>query len=240
MGVGGGTICFHSRQKDMFTYICLTFFWLFQVKDVRLPIHLNPLSYKVQLVPFIIPDNYTIRGYTEIIMKCEQAGSNVTVHIAEMTIDEDSVVVEEEGGAKTLPISGHQYDKDREFYIVKLDEDLEQGKNYVIKIKFTAILRDGLKGFYRSSYKNDKGETVCVRMSKVSKDNFPIFLSYIFYSCCSTIATTQFQATDARRAFPCFDEPALKAKFEASLGRTRNMSSISNMPIKQGGQGVKM
>ena len=58
------------------------------------------MSYKVQLVPFIIPDNYTIKGYTEITMKCEQAGSNVTVHIAEMTINEDSVVVEEQGGGE--------------------------------------------------------------------------------------------------------------------------------------------
>ena len=62
--------------------------------------------------------------------------------------------------AKQFHISEHKYDEDREFYIVQLDEDMEQGKNYVIKIKFTAILRDGLKGFYRSSYKNDQGETM--------------------------------------------------------------------------------
>ena len=64
------------------------------------------------------------------------------------------------------------------------------GKTYVIKIHYTAYLKDNLKAFYRSVYKD--------RIT--GEEEF--------------IAVTQFAPTDARRAFPCFDEPGLKATYQ--------------------------
>ena len=46
------------------------------------------------------------------------------------------------------------------------------------------------------------------------------------------MACTQFAAKDARRAFPCWDEPALKASFDVTLVVPKDRLALSNMPVK--------
>lgn len=70
-------------------------------------------------------------------------------------------------------------------------------------IDFDGVLNDRLVGFYRSQYKDKSGKT-------------------------KYLATTQFEAADARRAFPCWDEPAAKATFDISILTEPNHSAISN------------
>merc|ERR1712038_1268486 len=182
-----------------------------KVTDVRLPSHLEPVNYKLDLVPFIIPDNFTIRGYVEIEVVCRVSASNITLHAADLKIDNKTVEVVNTKGGDRVSVSGVEYDEDREFFILHTAPPLQSGTNYSIKIQYTAYLRDNLKGFYRSVYHD------------VETNNTEY------------IAVTQFQAPDARRAFPCFDEPGIMATYEVKLGRTKDMSSISNMPQQQTG-----
>ena len=74
-----------------------------------------------------------------------------------------------------------------------------------------------MAGFYRSKYK-PKGE---VPASVAKDDEF-----HYMYS-------TQFESCDARRAFPCFDEPNLKATFDVELEVPKDQIALSNMPEKE-------
>jgi tricorn protease interacting factor F2/3 len=87
---------------------------------------------------------------------------------------------------------------------IKLGEKI-RGKTS-IDLKFQGILNDRLLGFYRSKYVQN-GKT-------------------------KYLATTQFEAADARRAFPCWDEPEAKATFDISIITDNKFTAISNMPIK--------
>lgn len=75
-----------------------------------------------------------------------------------------------------------------------------------IYLRFQGILNDRLLGFYRSKYKQG-GKT-------------------------KYLATTQFEAANARRAFPCWDEPEAKATFEILIIAYNKFTAISNMPVK--------
>lgn len=99
------------------------------------------------------------------------------------------------------------YDTKSETATFTFQKTLPVGKNK-ITITFKGILNDKMRGFYRSSY--------------------------IYEGKVHNMATTQFEATDARRAFPCFDEPAQKAVFHVSLVVPKGKTAISNtLPISK-------
>lgn len=95
--------------------------------------------------------------------------------------------------------------KDAQVATIKFNQAIAAGSDAQLKLTFTGILNDNMAGFYRSSYKED-GKT-------------------------KYIASTQMEPTDARRAFPCFDEPALKAKFTVTLISDKSMTCLSNMDV---------
>ncbi len=94
-------------------------------------------------------------------------------------------------------------DEKNEELILNLPEKISD--KAILEIDFVGTLNDKLVGFYRSKYEYR------------GKEKY--------------LATTQFEAADARRAFPCWDEPEAKATFDVSLVVDRNLTAISNMPV---------
>ena len=83
----------------------------------------------------------------------------------------------------------------------------EQGKTVVLSLDFSREVDDLLAGFYRCTGKDFDGKAL-------------------------VMGTTQFEATDARRAFPCFDEPRMKATFSVAVVVPESMTALSNMPVE--------
>jgi len=93
-----------------------------------LPGHLVPIKYNIELVPFIIPGNFTIRGKTTIIMKCVSPGKNVTLHSADIEIKTDKIKLVEYESEKKMDISSMELDLEREFFVVNLKDKVEAGE----------------------------------------------------------------------------------------------------------------
>jgi len=182
--------------------------------DVRLPLHLSPQRYQLYLTPFIKEGNFTIPGHVDIVIRVlEGKSKNITIHSEKIDIYENLVKVVKDD-EEQVPIEGFGYDEERNLFLVYLSESLQKGDNITLSIDFLGDLNSDLSGFYRSKYfDEEKNQT-------------------------EYIATTQFEAIGARRALPCFDEPAFKAVFQVNLGRLKDMNSISNMPAEH--EGVPM
>jgi aminopeptidase N/puromycin-sensitive aminopeptidase len=91
--------------------------------------------------------------------------------------------------------------KDKEMVVLVVEKPLPAGAA-TVHITYTGILNDEMRGFYLG--KDDQGRKY---------------------------AATQFEATDARRAFPSFDEPAYKATFDLSAVADKGQVAISNQKI---------
>jgi puromycin-sensitive aminopeptidase len=94
------------------------------------------------------------------------------------------------------------YEVPTERATLALDGELAAGQA-TLHATFRGTLNDKLHGFYRSTFTGEDGGT-------------------------HVIATTQFEATDARRAFPCWDEPEAKAAFEITLVVDEDLTALSN------------
>ncbi|MBI4089758.1 MAG: M1 family metallopeptidase [Candidatus Levybacteria bacterium] len=164
-------------------------------KSVRLPEHIVPKRYKITLAPDLKKFNFT--GEVEILLELQKAIKEITLHAAELKIT-SATLHHATGKHESKNIS---YDEKLETITLSFGKTI-QVKEAKLNLKFSGILNDKMRGFYKSKYGMEGREEY--------------------------LAVTQFESTDARRAFPSFDEPAKKAVFDVSLIVPQDHTVISN------------
>ena len=142
---------------------------------------------------------HTFSGEETITLKLEKSVKEITLHSKDLNITSASL----RPSASESEISAKKilYDEKLETVTFIFDKNILKGTT-TLHITFAGILADNMRGFYKSKYVVDGEERF--------------------------MATTQFEATDARRCIPCFDEPTHKAVFKVHLVIPNNKTAISN------------
>jgi puromycin-sensitive aminopeptidase len=171
----------------------------------------DELSYR--LPKTVVPRRYDLSLAPDLTAFTFDGRETVTVDVKTETSEIVLNAVELEIHAATLSnragqrrVGSVRLDEANERAYITLDQAAEPGE-WQLELRFKGILNDKLAGFYRSIYRDPEGNE-------------------------QVIATTQFESTDARKAFPCWDEPEFKATFKVRLEVDQDLTAISNAAVE--------
>jgi len=170
--------------------------------DGLLPKDVVPLHYQLRLLPDYA--DWTFRGTVAITLRVDQPTDTVQLNAVGLDIDAARVQAAGAADESALQSSSIQLDAAAEVLTVRFDAALPAGET-VLHLSYRGRIGADMKGLYRSQYWNQGVQ--------------------------HTILVTQFEATDARRCLPCFDEPARKATFALTLVLPPDMQALSNTPL---------
>jgi puromycin-sensitive aminopeptidase len=167
---------------------------------------------RYRLPRHVIPTRYELRlepdlttatfaGHVTVSLTVHQTTQTIVFNAVDLVID--SVQVEGQGGHRIE--ASAELDHSLQRVTLTFYKPVQPGV-WQLHISFHGKLNDQLRGFYRSTYKDSSGTV-------------------------QTLAATQFEATDARRAFPCWDEPDFKAVFATTLVVDAALTAISNTSV---------
>ncbi|KAL4915575.1 peptidase family M1-domain-containing protein [Aspergillus aurantiobrunneus] len=186
-----------------------------------LPSLVKPGHYEISLFDLQLGGSWSYKGTVKISSKVTGPTKEVVLNSKDIEVHHAEVFGEH--GAELAKASDIIYDQMSERVMLKFSEELPQS-DIIVSISFTGIMNNAMAGFYRSKYK----PTVVEPTPDTPREGeFHYMLS------------TQFESCDARRAFPCFDEPNLKATFDFDIEVPKGQTAISNMPIKSEKDGSK-
>ena len=170
-------------------------------QNIKLPKNAIPNRYEIDLD--IDLENFKYAGKETIYI--EVVDDSTEIQLNSLGIDIVNAFVENDEGSH-IDASVNYIDEEEK--IALSFEEVVKAGDWKLYINFNATIVDDLRGFYRSSFKNEDNEDVW-------------------------IATTQFEPTAARMAFPCWDEPEYKSIFSITLTSDENLVRVSNEKLAE-------
>lgn len=172
---------------------------------VRLPRTALPDTYRIFIEPDL--DNKQFSGEETIFLTVNSSTKDIVLNSVDLEIAEAEIAqVTNEGHGKWIAPEQTLEDKNKQQVTFRFQQSLKPAK-YEFRMRFGGKLNDKLSGFYMSTFVNAKGET-------------------------NKIACTQMEPTDARKVFPCFDEPDMKATFKITLSVDETLTALSNAGVE--------
>jgi puromycin-sensitive aminopeptidase len=165
----------------------------------RLPRHVIPSRYELRLEPDLA--DATFMGQAVVTLTITQPTTTIVLNVIELTINQAEMI----GKSAAHRAASIESDEPLQRSTLTFADSLLPGE-WTLRLTFQGALNDKLRGFYRSTYKDQSG-TVQI------------------------MAATQFEATDARRAFPCWDEPDFKSVFATTLVIDPHLTAVSNTSV---------
>ncbi|KAI0389382.1 peptidase family M1 [Xylariaceae sp. FL0594] len=180
-----------------------------------LPAAVKPSHYDLTISSMNF-DDWSYQGEVSINVSVAEPVKDIVINALELTLEKAEITVEHSESTQSLQTATFNYDEKKQRATLLFTEAIPATEQALLKITFKGIINNDMAGFYRSKYK----PTVPAAASVPKDDVF----HYMF--------STQFEACDARRAFPCFDEPRLKATFDFQIETPDDQVALSNMPVK--------
>ncbi|KAL4949935.1 peptidase family M1-domain-containing protein [Aspergillus filifer] len=185
-----------------------------------LPSAVKPNHYGISLFDLQLGGSWGYKGVVKISSKVSSPTKEVVLNSKEIQVQHAEILGAD--GAQFAKASEITYNTKSERVTLKFPAELPLS-DVVVSISFTGTMNNAMAGFYRSKYKPAAEPTP----DTPKEGDFHYMLS------------TQFESCDARRAFPCFDEPNLKSTFDFEIEVPKGQTAISNMPIKSEKEGSK-
>jgi len=174
----------------------------FETTPGKLPKDVVPQSYDIQLKPNI--EKLTFSGSEVVTVNVQKPVKTMTLNAKEITINAAKLLGTRSGIEQTARVA---LDTKEQTATLSFAKEIAPG-THQLALDFAGKINEAVEGLYYARYQEEgTGEK-------------------------KLMLATHMEPTDARRMFPCWDEPSFRAKFRLNAVVPANFTTISNMPIE--------